>query len=438
MNSLPEELLALIVSELAASTLHRIDLLHLYLVSRQFYRITEPFLYKSIQIDFILNPSKSAQLIRNLTTKAQLQQHVQRIRFASFPPMRLTWVSDLRQLQTIEVDIIAGEAPDGELFSAPLHGVMKFLGFRSVKTLRLEHLYICSRTTVLPPMNAPPTMSNDSITRLELVLSGTMDFTSMGLEVHQGITEFAKSLVSLRDLQIGNDQSYQIVDRLPGSVFRELVRCFQHSFLDTLRSFEFLSNENGFGRNYVDWLDGFDARDTIRKSKLLRLKTETDHLLRSGAVLRSLAITTNCLPKTLRSLYLSHALDTRTMSPSDQNIMHSEEAQCLSRWIDSLGRSKRQCPDLQSITFVLFLPAWFEGIASRVVRTHARLSKVQIKFIFMYVWRRQLLRSLTNYYRNEVNCMEGQTLTWPAYDPRRDPRHDDYNPYVIFKSGDVV
>lgn len=196
----------------------------------------------------------------------------------------------------------------------------------------------------------------------------------------------AKMFPNLQHLYLHSTNEDEEVCAMNAPVFRNLVFAFQHAFASTLRTFNFRYNDPLHGQGHYGFeaiSNAYDARGIIQKSQLKHLTTETNCLLRTEAGnLRSVTISPLCLPETLESLYLRHEVSTK-IEPEKQNLMYSEEAQCLGRLMEIFGKRSRRLPNLRTVVLAVFLPDWFDAIAARVIRKHARQDAlVQLKVIF--------------------------------------------------------
>jgi hypothetical protein len=185
-----------------------------------------------------------------------------------------------------------------------------------------------------------------------------------------------------RDLEPG----YHAV--LDGPAFQYLVYSFKHAFETTLRKFSFWyehSENSGHLVEEDETLGGnLGARDILRESRLEKLKIDTICLQKPKQTteLRSLTLGPSCLPTSLRTLYMRHIVATGNLNPEEKNLMHSDEAQCLSQLVNLAARRLR-FPHLRKLTLAIALPPIFEDVASRVVKIQARKVKVQLDLMFM-------------------------------------------------------
>ena len=190
---------------------------------------------------------------------------------------------------------------------------------------------------------------------------------------------FAAIFRHLTCLRISGTHIPEAPIALDAPAFRCIVHAFKHAFETTLRDFDFRYNSV-----YCDNespADEFDARAILKGSRLEHLKLETDCLRREEPMLRSLEVGPSSLPSTLKTLYIRHAVDIERSNQAARNLMHSDEAQCLSQLVKLATRTSR-FPHLQKLTLVIFLPYMFEEVASRVVKVHARQAKVQLDLMF--------------------------------------------------------
>jgi hypothetical protein len=378
MDRLSEELLDYIVAHVSSLSLvsqqpSYADLLNLSVVSHQLHRIVEPYLYRDIRLNFSLkDPFRNQEkFFRTLHDRSKLGWHIRTIYAHPFPhPVmnRARWILELPRLHTLEADM-------GLLPLTTLEPVIKSL---TIRTLRLRGVQIQSMAS--PYGDLAWDCKNETINTLDISLADSTALSLWG--ICGDLERLAGCLANVHCLRLHSIDEEDTC-RLHSPAFRALVRAFERPLRTTIRDFTFRYNDGDHG-DMFDGIDDFDARGVIRSSLLERLETETNCLLRTNsgaAMLRSLTIGPLCLPITLRKLYLRHAVYIERMAPQNQNLMHSEEAQCLSQLVTLLGRNTR-CPGLQDITVAVFLPVWFQEIASRVIRKHARGSKVHIDFVF--------------------------------------------------------
>ncbi|KAL6704436.1 hypothetical protein ACN47E_008180 [Coniothyrium glycines] len=414
MEKLPEELLEQIVvnvgtlSQFGRRFYYR-DFYNLSLVSHQCHRIVKPYLYQKIPIWFSDDTSgwNHVHLARTFCLQPQLKSHVTSVISSGFSASiseQASWILELSRLKVVEVD----------LQHAPMQSLLPLLRIPSVTRLHIKNLVIDTQST--DQVMLPWDVTNYSITTLKISI---FDLKNLSRRRDCGELEMlGRALKSMQVLQLdhvgdsGQNEGPTIM------TFRVLVNTFRQAFATTLREFTF---KQDVGNPFLEHAM-IDARSIIKSSQLTRLQVDTNCLLRSTLVLagnlRSLLLGPLCFPTTARKIYLRHRILVERMSPLDQNMMHSEEAQCLSHLITLLVRLPKNS-DLEEVTIAVFLTDWFEDVASRVVRKHARPSKRPIKFIFA---------SVDDY------CDRDDFRSWPTYYPVRDPRNDAYNPRLALHS----
>ncbi|KAF1937464.1 hypothetical protein EJ02DRAFT_55531 [Clathrospora elynae] len=406
-----EELVEHIVSEVTRPlpSRHNVsysDLLSLTMVSNIFRRITKPYLYRSL----VISPAIQEQLLRTMRALPELSEHIQAIFLARYPePMGqlMCFVWRLPNLRTLDIDFSSSELVD-------LAPVLKRL---SITALRLSSVEALHGEEDRADEWA---FTNNSIQTLDI------SFTQPH-EVWEECYEFGRFAAVFRNLE--NLRIHSTGDEWPctlnAPVFRCLVHAFRNAFQSTLRDFSFQYNDYTHASTYdgdESLSDTFDARGLIKESHLEHLKVETNSLLRPmpSHTLRSLEIGISCLPSSLHTLYLRHEVDCGTLTPRENNLMYSEEAQCLSQLIKLTGRKSRFL-GLQKVTLAVCLPVWFEEVAIRVIKVHARRAQVQLDVIFM---------SWFDY------TSEDTFKSWPEYDIARDPRHPSYDPMTLRRRRD--
>jgi hypothetical protein len=371
MENLPEELVEQIILESTKPLPSRHgssygDLLSLSLVSHKFNRITEPLLYRSVN----LSNANRARLLQLMRARGGLASHIHTMFFIHDPlhTTQLTFISHLPNLRSLDIDISPCELID----------LVAVLKFPSLTTLCLSGV----EATPAGVGNADKwAFFNDTITKLDMSFA----FCDECWEYCDEVDNFAAIFRSLRSLKLHSTKERFHPRELGGPVFRCLVKSFKRAFETTLRAFDFRYNDPNFDRDY----DGneaisntYDARSILKQSQLEHLKLETDCLLRPGNTLRSTDISVSCLPLSLRSLYIRHQVEDYRLSERERNMMYSDEAECLSQLV-KLSARKSRFPHLQKITLAVFLPQFFEEVACRVVKIQARAAKAQLEPIFV-------------------------------------------------------
>jgi hypothetical protein len=371
MESLAEELLDYIVSQVidpfpSRYGIHYRNLLSLSMVSRQLRRITEPYIYRFL----VMSGNLKYKLLRTIDDRPDLRQYATAICMMHHPdPARhiMDFVTRLPNLRSLDIDIT----------SCKLIDLVSVLKLPSITTLYLSG--VVARQIDDGRVDEWK-FANDYITTLNISFMYAEDVW----EDCDEIWGFAAVFRNLRCLQIHGAHSADRICTLNGPVYRCLVHAFRNAFRTTLRDFCFKYNDVLHGRGYggnESISDAFDARAILQKSQLEHLKLETDCLRRARPTLRSLEVGPSSLPSTLRTLYIRHEVDRTMLNPPEKNLMHSEEAQCLSQLVKLAARRSR-FPLLQKMTLVIFLPSWFEEVASRVVKVQARRAKVHLDLIF--------------------------------------------------------
>jgi len=292
------------------------------------------------------------------------------MQYHDVPSEVLNFVLHLPNLQKLDLDIT----------SCRLSGVIPILRLPSVTALILSGVSLGrSDSRDKDDWN----FANENITYLEISFSDP----EVAWEVCDEIWSFAAVLQNLRCLHIHSDYEAPRPFPLNAPAFRCLVQAFKHAFLTTLRDFSFMYNDLTHGALYegdVAISDQFDARAILRRSQLEHLMIDTMclHPARQTQTLRSLALGPSCLPASLRTLYARHLVASENLNPVEKNLMHSDEAQCLSQLVNLAARKSR-FPHLEKMTLAISLPAFFEEVASRIVRVQSRQVKVQLDLMFM-------------------------------------------------------
>lgn len=410
MEQLSEELIDIIVSHVSGplSRLGYADYLSLSLVSRQMRRITERHLYHHLivwtqEFDSDTRRPFSDALSANPRVRVHLRT-IDLVLLYFWDTDIPQWVSQFPNLREIGINML----------HIPLPVIVPLLQIQNLTSLRLSTLQFLAmeydeasededaleNDDVLENDDAPedantlehdgvledddesvPNFTNNSIKILSLSLIEPRDLWELCTDIRQ----LAQGLTGLQRLHIHSTLEGEEICNLNGPVFRNIVFAFRDAFLSSLHEFTFRYNDPNHGRYHYGNTaisNTYDARGIIQRSQLRRLITESNCLLRTDAgPLRSLTISPLCLPPTLRLLYLRHEVSTEMQRERD-NLIYSEEAQCLERLVTILGKRSQRCPLLDNVTLAIFLPYWFEEIAARVVRRHARQAQAQIKIVF--------------------------------------------------------
>lgn len=373
MERLSEELLDHVVSEVInplpnRHTSHYDDLLNLSLVSRQFCRIAEPYIYHSL----IISGDNGNSLVRTMKKRPDLLRYVRAVYAMQYDYIgnRIrNFILDVPNLQELDLNI-------GRYTLSDIIPVLK------LQTLHTLHLSGVAAAEIPDEHFDNWEFENNTLSTLDL--SFTKPTTHW--ELCDEIPNFAAVFRNLRCLKMHSNYESSICDVLGGSVFRYLVHTFKQSFETTLRDFIFEYNHTNDGHiGEEDEPEGerFDARSILKESHLERLRIDTIclHKPRQETKLRSLVLGPSCLPTSLRTLYMRHVVATGNLNPRERNLMHSDEAQCLSQLVN-LGARRSRFPHLQNLTLAICLPPFFEDVASRVVKVQARKVKVQLDLMF--------------------------------------------------------
>lgn len=364
MDKLSEELLDQIVSESATSlpNTHQRDyntLLCLSLVTHQLHRITEPHLYHSV-----VSKSYGNALLRTLESRLALGHYVNELRFLEDSNLTdgiklFPLLPNLRELE-INMDAI------------PLTSLTTILKVVSIDKLRLN----CVQASQCDDWDVHRwSYINENIKTLDISFVDP----DGPWEECDDISRLATVLPNLSCLKIHNIEADGAWSSMNAPVFRCIVNAFRSAFQKRLLNFEFQYNDSNHASNHVGHegvSDSFDVRGILLRSNIEHIKTETNCLLRTHPPhARSLAIAPICLPTTLRKLYLRHEVLRDRMASDRENLIYSEESQCLAQLLTALGK-KGKFPVLQKVTLIIFLPAWYAEIASRIVRRYARQNSV--------------------------------------------------------------
>jgi len=375
MERLSEELLDHVVSEVINPLPNRHtsdydDLLNLSLVSRKFCRITEPYIYRSL----IFSGDNGDDLLQTFQNRPDLLLYVRAVyamRYDYLGNRIRNFILNVPNLQELDLNIVPGT----------LSEIIPVLKLQTLKTLRLSGV----TAGEIPDEHFDDwEFKNNTLDTLDI------SFTDHTLQWGLGDDEiqvFAAVFLNLGRLKLHSNYEGSIRDVLDGTAFRHLIRAFKHSFETTLRelTFEYNHPNDGFIIEEDEAVSGHvDVRDIIKDSRLEKLRFDTIclHKPMQEAKLRSLALGPSCLPTSLRTLYLRHIVATGNLNPRERNLMHSDEAQCLSQLVN-LGARRSRFPHLQNMTLAICLPPFFEDVASRVVKVQARKVKVQLDLMFM-------------------------------------------------------
>ncbi|EMD95640.1 hypothetical protein COCC4DRAFT_55159 [Bipolaris maydis ATCC 48331] len=407
MNSLSEELLDHIISEAVKPLPDRhgsryADLVSVSTVSRKFHRITEPYLYCSI----VVSEKNKDQFLQTITCCSELSKYTRELYIKQSSNIRhevLRLAQHLPGLHKLDLDLKSCKTSD----------LLPVLQLPSVTALCLSGV-VARQTDNASPIDWG--IANTAIASLEMSFSDPETWW----EDCDEIWKLAAVFRNLKSLSIHSDYEGERKHTLNGPVFRCLVHAFKHAFETNLRSFSFKCNDVNHDYIYqgdVAVSGAFDAREILKRSQLKSLEIDTMCLHRSSQEekLRSQELGPSCLPASLRTLYLRHLVATGNLNPIERNLMHSDEAQCLSQLVN-LGARRARFPNLEKMTLAISLPPFFEEVASRVVRVQARKVKLQLELILMSEW---------DYVSDDT------ARSWPEYHATRDPRHSFYDPTFI-------
>ncbi|KAL6160917.1 hypothetical protein ACJQWK_08228 [Exserohilum turcicum] len=407
MDSLSEELLDQIISEAVSPLPNRHsagyhDLLSISMVSRKFRRIVEPYLYRSVVI-FENNRDK---LLRTTFSRTELPQYIREIFLAHLHDVA-------REASCLAARFPSLHKLDLDLTSCKLSDLLPVLQLPSLTALGLSGM-VARR--IADPGPDDWRITNTAITSLDMSFSDPADWW----EDCNEIWKFAAVFRNLRILSIHSDYEPERKHALNGPVFRCLVHAFRHVFETSLRSFTFGYNDIHHGylhQGDATISDALDARAILKQSHLEHLKIDTMclHRPRQTENLRSLELGPSCLPSSLRTLYLRHLVAAGNLNPIERNLMHSDEAQCLSQLVN-LGTRRARFPHLDKMALAISLPVFFEDVAARILKVQARKVKLHLELILMSAW---------DYVSDDI------TRSWPEYDAIRDPRQPFYDPTLV-------
>ncbi|KAH6883301.1 hypothetical protein BKA58DRAFT_34353 [Alternaria rosae] len=374
MEHLSEELLDHVVSEVInplpnRHRSHYDDLLNLSLVSRTFCRIAEPYMYRSL----IVSGDNGNGLLRTLKKRPDLLRYVRAAYVMQYDHIG-------KRIRNFIINIPSLQELDLNIWSGTLSDIVPVLKLQTLKTLRLSGV----AAGEIPDENFDDwEFENNTLSTLDISFTDP----KFQWELCNEIQVFAAVFLNLRCLKLHSNYEGSIRDVLDGTAFRYLIRAFKHSFETTLRelTFEYNHPNDGFIIEEDEAVGGCaGVRDIIKDSQLEKLRFDTIclHKPMQEAKLRSLVLGPSCLPTSLRTLYLRHIVATGNLNPRERNLMHSDEAQCLSQLVNLAARRSR-FPHLQNLTLVICLPPFFEDVAARVVKVQARKVKVQLDLMFM-------------------------------------------------------
>lgn len=374
MERLSEELLDYIISEVGnpLPSRHNVfynDLLNLSMISRKFRRIAEPYLYHSV----VLSESNEEAFLRMATDRAALPRYIRHIFMTHFHTVaREVWdfATHLPNLHKLDLDIT----------SCKLSDILPALQLPSITELRLSG---AAARQIPGPCLIDWDVVNTAIICLDVSFADPENWW----EDCDEIWKFAAVFRGLRSLSLHGDYEPERTYTLNGPVFRCLVHAFKRSFETTLRSFSFGYNDVNHGHMHQGDLsisDALDAREILKQSQLENLKIDTMclHKPMQPENLRSLELGPSCLPPSLRTLYVRHLVAAGNLNPTERNLMHSDEAQCLSQLVN-LGTRRTRFPHLSKMTLAISLPSFFEEIASRIVKVQARKVKIRLDLVLM-------------------------------------------------------
>jgi hypothetical protein len=274
---------------------------------------------------------------------------------------------------------------DLNIENCALSDIIPVLKLQTVTTLRLSDV---SAGEITDWKIADWEFDNNTLTSLDLSFAGLTDHGAAGDEIRS----FAAVFRNLKSLEMHSSFKPRAHHVLNSFAFQYLVYLFRHAFKTTLRKFSFWYTHNTHEGHLVEEDEALGesigeslgARDILKESRLEKLKIDTIYLQKPTQItkLRSLALGPSCLPTSLRTLYVRHIVATGNLNPEEKNLMHSDEAQCLSQLVNLAARRSR-FPNLQKLTLAISLPPFFEAVASRVVKIQARKVKVHLDLIFM-------------------------------------------------------
>lgn len=387
MDKLPEELLDHIISEAAKPLpgrhgllssslvlpsrrefLYR-NLLSLSLVSRKFHRLTEPYLYHSV----ILSENNERRFLDTTEVHTRLSRHTRELFVTNSQDVA-------REVLCLAMRLPSMHKLDLDVTSWTLSHLLPILQLPSITELRLSGV---KARHIAQSSSETWAITNTSITSLDMSFSRPERWWEHCNE----LWKFAAIFGGLRSLSAHSDYEAVYTDTLSGPVFRCLVHAFKHAFETSLRSFRFGYNDLHYDQTYegdLDISDAFDAREILKSSQLEHLTMDTMclHRPRQDNNLRSLDLAPSCLPSSLRTLYLRHVVAIDNLNPTERNLMHSDEAQCLSQLVN-LGTRRARFPHLRKMTLAIFLPAFFEDVALRILKVQARKVKLQLEMMLL-------------------------------------------------------
>jgi hypothetical protein len=374
MDRLSEELLDHVVSEVInlLPNRHRSnydDLLSLSMVSHKFCRITEPYIYQSL----VISGNNGKKLLQTIETRPELLRYVRAV-FV----MQCDYTGD--RVRNLTMNMPNLQELDLNIGLCALSDMVPVLKLKTLKTLHLSG--VAARE--LSESNVDDWgFDNNTLTSLDL----SFVEPACEWEFCDEFQEFASVFRNLSCLNIHSNYEPMRLSVLDGPVFRYLVHAFRHAFETTLREFSFEYNHQHNGHFIEEEeveVGSLGAGDVLKNSRLEKLKIDTICLHKSGQVakLRSLALGSSYLPTSLHTLYLRHVVASGNLNPIERNLMHSDEAQCLSQLVNLAARRSR-FPHLQNLALAICLPPFFEEVASRIVKVQARKVKVRLDLIFM-------------------------------------------------------
>ncbi|KAG9194377.1 hypothetical protein G6011_04412 [Alternaria panax] len=349
------------------------------------------------------------QLLRTTNHRPGLLRYIR----AAFV-MRYPYIADeirnfvihLPNLHELDLDIMCRFKECG------LSDIVPVLKLQTVTTLRLSG--VAARESVALSFDDWE-FENNTVTSLDLSFYEPTD----GDQLSDKIRIFAAVFRNLRSLKLHADYQWNThTPVLTGHTFRCLVYSFKHAFETTLREFSFgYNDDSGSFEEEEVFSHSLGAREILKASRLEKLKVDTICLQKANQTNkpRSLLLEPSCLPTSLRTLYVRHIVATGNLNPEEKNLMHSDEAQCLSQLVNLAARRLR-FPNLQKLTLAIFLPPFFEEVASRVAKIQVRKAKVQLELMFIPEW---------DHVRFDVS------RAWPEYDRARDPRDPSYDQTLI-------
>ncbi|KAH7347051.1 hypothetical protein BKA66DRAFT_311236 [Pyrenochaeta sp. MPI-SDFR-AT-0127] len=401
MDSLSEEILDHVVSLLKRMVGVRDQpdhqaLLSMSLVSHRLHRITEPHLYHTLK----LQPSNQFQLLRTAHARPTLLSHTQNLQLMGEPDQALS-IDILPELRNFHVLDINVESFRGRTW-------IPFLHLASITKLFLRNI-TPSR------MNGEDEIewcfTNHSIKALCISFAEPNDDP---WEDCDDIPKLTGCFPNLEYLEIFGSDNGGHKCELDGFVFRYLVYAFSSAFQTNLRGFEFWYHCEGILSAYVGMDEVisvvFDANNTLHRSKLRKLRLDTNCLLPYSTSDRSGTLTLSILPLSLHKVYLRHVVynnNNLTEAGMIEDIYSGEETRCLVHLFEELAWLSK-LPQLTEVMLALFVPEDYICVAIEVCRKHGGLRDVKFGLV---------IAPWINYQLNDI------AKSWPEYNKTKDPRH---------------